>query len=237
MGTWLGERISIALVIDDPVVLSTLQSLLERRYGFCVVWASQKGKDAVTRCLTLAAPDVVIVDMSLEDMNGVDVCRKIHVGNDKVALLAITSHPKELYTAQAEECGAQGIVEMINTNEIATTARLLVQEKSIPYLSWGAGPPFDTADCGSKQEDGHRSLQRPEHLPALGPREIQVLELAIRGYDQNEISAHLNISAPTVRTYTKRVREKLHCRTLAQATAEWVSIRDAYRPFAVYGIH
>lgn len=190
-----------------------------------MAWVANGGREAIALSHERRPPDVMLVDMSLVDMSGTDVCREIRAGNATTAILGITSYPIERYAADISECGAQGIVEKTNVRTIADAIRTLACGEVLMPPPQCRNVSFNTA-IRSHNRETERSAKR--NTPSLGLREIQVLELTLHGYDQNEISAQLGVSPVTVRTYTKRIREKMDCRTLAQAAAQWVHLRASY---------
>lgn len=230
MGGNTQSRDSVAIVDNDPITLQVLQSLLAEHFGFEIAWSAQTGYEAITRCEEEPAPNVILVDMSLSDMQGTDVCRVIRSYNDVTALLAITSYPLTQFAAKAADCGAQGIVDKTNIHRIATAIRILAIGQVLPLPPGCTGATFESAEiCHDRIKKRH---QNSEEI-ALSLREAQILELALRGYEQTEISDQLNITATTVRTHTRRAREKLHCRTLAQAIAAWLRLRQT-RPYVLW---
>ena len=220
------NTITVAITDNDPITLKALAAILSR--DFSVLWTELSGRATITRCIEdRQIPDVLLVDMALSDMPGTSVCRFLRTSLDRMPILAITSYPLTTYAAPAAEHGAQGILGKESIRDIVRAIPMLANGMTLP-------PP---AQCGNvafrSAAQSHQDILR-EPLPddmTLVPREIEILELILQGLDQQQISRQLEISATTVRTYTRRIREKLHCSTLEQATARWVTLRYDYPQF------
>lgn len=213
---------SVGIIDNDPITLGVLRSMLGR-LGFDVIWVARTGREAITRYDEEAIPDVVLVDMSLTDMEGTEVCRAVRAHDNDTPLLAVTSYPLECYAERAANCGAQGIVDKTDVRRIAAAVRTLASGQVLPSPPGCSGAVFNSPQACRRCDD-----LRDDDAAPLGLREVQILELALLGYEQGEMSDHLGIAAATVRTYTRRAREKLHCRTLAQATAIWARMRRTF---------
>lgn len=221
-----GADNTIAITDNDPITLKALESILSR--DFSVLWTELTGRATIIRCVEdQQIPDVLLLDMALSDMPGSSVCQSLRASLGTMPILAITSYPLAIFAASAAEHGAQGIIGKENIRGIA---------RSIPVLADGMVLP-PPAQCKNvlfhSVAKSHRDMLRkplPDDM-TLTPREIEILELVLQGMGQREISKRLNISAATVRTYTKRAREKLHCSTLEQAAARWVTLRYDYPQF------
>lgn len=217
---------TVAITDNDPITLKALETILGR--DFSVLWTELTGKATIIRCVEdRQIPDVLLIDMALSDMSGLSACRSLRANLGIMPILAITSYPLPVFAAQAAEHGAQGIIGKENIRDII---------QAIPRLTDGAVPPAP-AQCrnvtfrsaaNSHRDMLHNSL--PDDM-TLAPREIEILELILQGLDQRQVSRQLEISAATVRTYTRRIREKLHCSTLEQAAARWVTLRYDYPQF------
>ncbi|WP_164514639.1 response regulator [Bifidobacterium goeldii] len=97
------------MVDNDQLTLTMLTLLVHRDLPEVdVTWACRRGRDAVARCLSAdSRPDVLLVDMSLEGLSGVEVCRQVRAATADVALIGVTSFSLEYYAADALAAGAQ----------------------------------------------------------------------------------------------------------------------------------
>lgn len=220
------DAITIAIADNDPITLRALESILGR--DFTVLWTELSGRTAVIRCVEdRQIPDVLLLDMALSDAPGPRVCRCLRANLDTMPILAITSYPLEAFAERAAENGAQGIVGKADIGAMARAITMLAEGMVLPPSARCANAVFRSA-ARDHEEMARRPL--PDDM-TLSSREIEILELIIRGLTQQEISRRLDVSGVTVRTYTKRLREKLHCSTLEQAAARWVALRGDYPRF------
>ena len=217
---------TVAITDNDPITLKALETILGR--DFSVLWTELTGKATIIRCVEdRQIPDVLLIDMALSDMSGLSACRSLRANLDIMPILAITSYPLPVFAAQAAEHGAQGIIGKENIRDIIQAIPRLTDGAVLPAPAQCRNVTFRSA-ANSHRDMLHNSL--PDDM-TLAPREIEILELILQGLDQRQVSRQLEISATTVRTYTRRIREKLHCSTLEQAAARWVTLRYDYPQF------
>jgi DNA-binding NarL/FixJ family response regulator len=189
----------VLLVEDHKVVRSSLRLLLES-FGAQVVGETGSGENAVTLALSLR-PDIILMDITLAGLNGIEATRQIREAWPEARLLALTMHSEDVYLVQFLEAGGSGYVRK------ASADRDVIQA----IESVLAGGTF-------LGEEGVRTLlqrqQSQPEAPIPGPellseRELEVLVLTVRGYTSREIAGQLFISPHTVDTYRARVMDKL----------------------------
>lgn len=189
----------VLLVEDHQVVRSSLRLLLEA-HGAQVVGETGQGETAVELALSLR-PDLILMDITLAGINGIEATRLIRESWPEARLLALTMHDEEVYLVQFLEAGGSGYVrkasadrDVIQAIESVLSGRTFLGEEGVRTL-----------------------LQRQQNLPGspspgpevLSERELEVLLLTVRGYTSREIAEQLFISPHTVDTYRARVMDKL----------------------------
>lgn len=127
-----GERFNVAVVDNDQLTLRMLTLLVRRELPqTTVIWTCRRGQDAVERCLSAASrPDVLLVDMSLEGIGGVEVCRRVRAATPDVVLIGITSFSLEHYAADALAAGAQCVMDKARVKDICDAAVTLGQRSN-----------------------------------------------------------------------------------------------------------
>jgi len=194
------DGVRILLVEDHAVVRSSL-GLLLKSYGASIVGEAEDGKSAIAKAFELR-PDIILLDITLPDMDGIEVTRMICADWPEAKVLALTMHSEDVYLVPFLEAGGVGYVR-----KSAADRDVLNAIKTIL-----AGETFISPS-------GLEALLR-QHRPSLGDsqppgpdvlseRELLVLEKTARGYSSREIGAQLNISSHTVDTYRTRVMVKL----------------------------
>lgn len=147
--------------------------------------------------------DVIILDISLQDMNGLDVVKALQASGSKAAILILSMHPEEHYALRALKAGASGYLqkesvpeELVNAIRKVATGGKYVTPSLAERLAYQLEP--DT--------------EKPAH-ELLSDREYQVLCLLAAGKGVKEIAAELVVSPPTVATYRSRILTKLSLAT------------------------
>lgn len=202
--------IGIALVDNDIWSARMLSQRIEQAsVDFRMRWCTHSSADALHRCLFgRNAPDVLIVDMALNDISGDVVCKRIRRRNDDIGLLCITAYPTERYERDAIEAGAQGLL----------SKECLVKELPAAIVRAARGLPMD--DRFLDAAAAHEMMQRGEAMRSmLSDRERDVLRRYMRGDATAQIAVALRVSPNTVFTYIHRILRKLHVSTRNEAMA------------------
>lgn len=193
--------VRILLVEDHTVVRSSL-GLLLTSHGGEIAGEAANGKDAVAKALELR-PDVILMDISLPEMDGIEATRQICAAWPDARILALTMHSEDVYLVPFLEAGGAGYIckssadrDVINAIKTIRAGESFIGAKGLETLL--------------RQHRPHTS----ENIQTPGPevlsdRERQVLEKTARGYTSQEIGAQINISPHTVDTYRTRVMIKL----------------------------
>jgi DNA-binding NarL/FixJ family response regulator len=202
-------RVSIVEDIDQTSEL--LASILDQAAGVLCLSRHPDGESAV-RELPGLRPDVVLMDINLPGINGVECVRRLKARLADTQFMMLTVYEDSNHVFDALAAGATGYL-MKNTR----AAELLAAIREIH----GGGSPM----AGNIARKVIQTFQAPPPAPAsdgsdrLSPREKQVLELLAQGQLYKEIAEALQVGVPTVCTYIRRIYEKLHVRSRAQAVA------------------
>jgi DNA-binding NarL/FixJ family response regulator len=208
--------IAVSIVEDDAQARKILAGWISRASGFRL--AGEWG-DAESALDGLAAkpPNVVLMDINLPGMSGVEAVKKLKplLPATQFMMLTVYEDADHIYNALA--AGATGYLLKQTSRE-----ELLGAVGDVH----GGGSPM-TSNIARKVVQSFKQTSAP--IPPgeeLSPREQEVLELLARGYLYKEIAERLNISVPTVNTYVRRMYEKLHVRSRAQAVAKYAHLSD-----------
>ena len=212
---------TISIVEDNDKLRGTLAKVIGRAEGFRCVSDYGSAEDALAD-LPKIKPDVVLMDINLPGMNGVECVRKLKalLPQMQVMMLTVYKDTENIFNALAAGANGyllkrtpskeliEGIREMVRGGSPMTThiARLVVQSFQKPV----AAPP----PAGSPAPAGN--------LSELSEREQQVLDLLAQGLIYKEIADKLNIGYETVHTYIRRIYEKLQVRTRTEAVAKFL---------------
>ena len=199
------------LVADDhEVVRRGIRALLESQPGWNVCGEAATGHDAVEQARRLK-PDLLVVDISMPGMNGLETIRKIHKTMPQIEILVLTMHESEQMMREALAAGAHGYLSK------AEAARdLLAAVESLR-----AHKPFFDSKVAEMMLGGYRNDLRakasgPPTAAELTPREREILQLLAEAKSSKEVAAALGISLKTVVTHRTNLMRKLGIHSIGE---------------------
>ncbi|MCL4424557.1 MAG: response regulator transcription factor [Firmicutes bacterium] len=196
-------RIRLLLVDDHTVLRSGLKAILQSQADFEVVGDVATGEEVLALARGLR-PDVVLMDITLPGLNGLEATRALKKAIPDIRVLVLTQHEDQGYLRQALEAGASGYVPKRAADTELFTAVRLVYRGGVFLYPCGDQPSADTVWAGRPTDPSDRSEVR------LSEREREVLRLLALGHTAREIGDKLAVSPKTVETYKMRVMEKLN---------------------------
>jgi DNA-binding NarL/FixJ family response regulator len=199
------SQVRVALADDHPVVLAGIKALLQAAPEVALVGEATTGTAAL-RLILDTSPDVAVIDISLPDLNGLDLARRLAEACPSVRLLALTVHEDRAYVQPLLQAGARGYLLKRSAAEDLVRAIRAVAAGGV-YLDPAVADK-------ALPEPERRGSAAPEAEP-LSQREQEVLRLTAQGFSNKEIAAQLDVSGKTVETYKARGAEKLGLRTRA----------------------
>lgn len=202
----------VLLVDDHDILRQGLKLLLSMQPGEIeVVGEARTGREAVELARELQ-PDVVVMDITMPDMDGLEACRILHQEQPSTSVLMLTMHESEEYFLQALRMGAAGyLVKKAAPTELRMAISSVAQGGAFLYpglaraliRSYVENPP--TAPLVARESTRNSATQ----LHVLTPREMEVLKLVAEGYTNQEIADQLVVSIKTVQAHRANVMEKL----------------------------
>ncbi len=202
---------------DHPIVRQGLTRLINQEIDLMVCGEASTIGDGY-ETLSALKPDLIVVDLSLEDANGLELIKRSHEQFPKLRILVLSMHKESLYAERALRAGARGyIMKQESADKVLFAIRRVL--KGEIYLSDSMG-----SEILQKLTSGGQSrVHSPVGL--LSDRELEVFELLGRGGNSRQIADRLNLSIKTVETYREHIKEKLNLRNAAelmQHAFEWV---------------
>jgi DNA-binding NarL/FixJ family response regulator len=198
-------QVRILMVDDHPVVLAGLAALVGAEPDFAIVGQARDGRTALRMALELS-PDVVVLDISLPEMNGIDLATALRAQRPQIRILVLTVHEERAYLRQLIELGVGGYLLKRSAAEELPRAIRAVSAGGMYLDPAIAGQVVVGLTGGSARGPGGQT-------PELSERESDVLRLVASGHSNKAISSRLGISVKTVETYKARAMEKLGFRT------------------------
>jgi two-component system, NarL family, response regulator NreC len=200
------DRIGVLLVDDHTVVRQGLRRILETDDEIEVVGEARDGRSAVEMAERLK-PAVVVMDVALPELNGVEATRQIMKHNGDARVLILTTLNDDVYVRQSLRAGARGY--LFKDSEDVDLLRAV---KAI-----GRGDSFFSPAVSQILLDGYRDGRDPrDHLEQLTDREREVLQLIAEGKTNKEIANLLSVSLHTVESHRKHVMKKLDLHNTAE---------------------
>ncbi|NLL90454.1 MAG: response regulator transcription factor [Dehalococcoidales bacterium] len=192
--------IKVLLTDDHLLVRSGIKNILEQASDIKVVAEASNGQEAIT-AVKLQRPDVVLLDIQMPVMDGIDTCKQLKKTWPDIKILMLTVHEEELYALRLIEAGALGyITKRADIDELHKAVRLV--SKGSMYLS---------DQC--KDQIIYQLLQKKgktDILGALSDREIQVFYLIVQGQKTKDIANDLGLSIKTVANHRYHILQKLN---------------------------
>ena len=212
--------IKVSIIEDDEPARKIFADWLSRSEGFELLSDHGSGESAL-KSLPANPPDVVLMDINLPGINGVETIRQLKPLLPKTQFVMLTVYEDADNIFKALSVGASGYLL-----KQTPLAELLAALKDV----YSGGSPM-TSNIARKVVQTFQDLRPPApEGEALSPREGEVLGLLARGYLYKEIAEVLAISVPTVNTYIRRIYEKLHVRSRAQAVAKYAHLGTRETP-------
>lgn len=202
------NRKRVLLVDDHPVVREGLTRVINQEDDLVVCAEAQ---DAPRGLAAVAAkrPDVVVVDISLEEGSGLDLIKDIHAQHPTLPILALSMHPETLYAERAIHAGALGYVmkrqpvsDMIAAVRKVLTGHVAVSEEILARL------------VQTRRKEVKSGGTTP--ADALSDRELEVFRLLGEGHNTAEIATRLRVASTTVQSYRAAIKEKLGLRNATE---------------------
>ncbi|NMC73457.1 MAG: response regulator transcription factor [Geobacteraceae bacterium] len=213
-------NIRVLLADDHRIVRQGLRSLLERESDITIVAEADNGRIAVQRAVE-TLPDVVVMDIAMPEMNGIEAIRRLTAEHAGIRILALSMHSARRFVSEALSVGAKGyLLKDCAADELVRAIRTVAEDKI--YLS------PDIADQIVKDYVKNLPDSRPSALAALSTREKEVLQLIAEGKNTKEIAFTLNVSIKTVETHRQQIMKKLNLQSVAGLTR--FAIREGLTP-------
>ncbi|MCF8092101.1 MAG: response regulator transcription factor [Desulfotignum sp.] len=196
------KKNTIIIVDDHRVFHHGISQALDAEDLFKVTARAEDGEQAVSLAAA-ASPDLMLMDISMPGLNGMEATRRILAANPAIRILALSMHTEKIYVRGMLDAGASGyILKSCSYNELVTALKTVLAGHI--YLSPEITHLF-VADA-------------TDRLDLLSPRERQVLLHIAEGHTTREIANNLSLSARTVDIHRKNLKEKLEIHTIAGLT-------------------
>jgi DNA-binding NarL/FixJ family response regulator len=209
-----GMPITVAIVEDDAPLRASISGILQRAPNCRCVGAYASAEDALREIPGLA-PQVVLMDINLPGMDGVQCVRRLAELIPRAQILMLTVHddPDSIFESLA--AGASGYLL-----KPVRAAELLAAVKDV----YAGGAPMTSNIARKVVKSFRRTESEVDEARQLSPRERDVLDYLVKGYSYKETAEQMGISYSTVHTHIEHIYQKLHVQSRAQAVAKYLRV-------------
>ena len=205
----MSKKSRIVLADDHPIVLGGLRNLIQAEPDLELVGEASSGLAAL-KVIREREPDVAVIDISMPELNGIMVSRRLSKEMPAVKVLVLTLHEDRAYLQQALEAGVRGYVLKRSAAE-----NLIQAIRAIMVGGLYVDPAIANLVFDAKSKRSQHQTSYGTGLP-LTEREAEVLKLVALGFTNKEVARKLNVGIKSVETYRVRGSEKLGLRTRAE---------------------
>jgi len=202
--------IRVLLAEDHQLFRQGLRSMLANDAEVEVIGEAASGRSAVELARQLV-PDVVVMDISMPDLNGIDATRQIKQRSPGIQVLALSAHADRRFVTGILAAGAAGYILKDSAFEELCRAIHTVAAKQV-YLSPAVAGGVVEASLRSAPADGASGAD------ALTPRQREVLQLLAEGMNTKQMAAHMHLSVKTIETHRTQIMKRLDCQSVADLT-------------------
>jgi two-component system response regulator NreC len=203
------KKIRILIADDHGIVRKGLRLQLEQHKAFEVVGEATEGREAVRMAEELA-PDVVIMDIAMPNLNGIQATTQVVKKNPQIAVIILSMYSDETYLMRTLAAGAKGYL-LKDSADVDLHRAVEVVAEGKPF--------FSPAIADTLLEDYMRQLQQrglQDSYDLLTEREKEILQLLAEGKSNKDVASILNLSTNTVETHRTRIMQKLDLHSTAE---------------------
>jgi DNA-binding NarL/FixJ family response regulator len=204
--------VNLAIVEDNAGFRESLARMLNGAPGFRCAQIYGSAEEALQGIPALA-PDVVLMDINLPGMSGVECVRRLHAVTPQVRVIMLTVYENTENIYAALKAGASGYIL-----KRTSPAKLLEAIQDVV----DGGAPMSSAIARKVVQSFQEPPPADSNVENLSSREQEVLDMLAKGYLYKEISDQLNLSLGTIKTYVRRIYEKLHVQSRTEAVIKYL---------------
>lgn len=198
------EKIKIVLVDDHQMLRDGLKNIIQKKSNLEIVGEASNGREAIKICANLK-PDVVITDISMEGLNGIEATKQILKEYPDTKIIGLSMHANKKFIQGVFKAGGYGyLLKDGDSSELITGITTVMQNKK--YLSKNINPQY----LSGLDDDSNKKI--------LSSRETEVLQLIAEGKSSKEIGELLFLSSKTVDVHRNNLMKKLELHTIPELT-------------------
>jgi two-component system nitrate/nitrite response regulator NarL len=199
--------IRVLLADDHPIIREGLRAYLSSQKSLSIVGETSNGMEVLEKAGTLA-PDVVLMDIAMPGLNGIEATRHLQASRSPAKVLILSVHEEREYLLEAFRAGARGYLLKDSAPSDLIRAIEAVHD----------GDPFYTVGTARLLLENTRADQAKHEREELTPREREILGMACEGFRSAEIARRLDLSVRTIDAHRRNIKRKLGLHTMAGLT-------------------
>jgi DNA-binding NarL/FixJ family response regulator len=200
-------NVRIILADDHAMMREGLRAILETELGYTVVAQAGNGRETVHLAKT-HAPDLVIMDISMPDLNGIEATRQILAELPGTKVIALSMHADKRFVGEMLGAGASGyLLKQSAMDELQQAIQCVM-----------AGKTYISPEIAGAVIQEYVEMKRGAEREELTAKEREVLQLIAEGLSTKEIALKLSVSVPTIETHRQHIMAKLRLHTVAELT-------------------
>jgi len=214
----LGQQHRILIVDDHPIFRKGIAMLLQHEADLVICGEAETAAEALGLVDRLL-PDIVVADISLKDVNGIELVKSLRSLRPELPVLMLSMHEESLYAERALRAGARGYLMKQSPPDLVVTAIRQVLRGDL-YLSPSANHRMLNAFLSGQKPTAHDAVEQ------LSDRELEIFELLGKGHGTSMIAHELRVSVKTVEAHRAHIKTKLNLSSapeLMRAAVEWVT--------------
>lgn len=205
------DRTTVVLVDDHAMMRGGIRAILDDAEAINVVAEAEDGKEGIEMAAKFA-PDIVLIDIAMPGLNGIEATRKIRAADPRIAVIALTMHSDERYVNGMLDAGARGyLLKTCDADELLRAIEAVKKGKI--YVT--ADLTHVLVDRVHSDREGAAGSPVPD---TLTPREREVLQLIAEGYTSKEIGSRLGAALKTIESHRTNLMGKLDLHSIAELT-------------------
>jgi len=208
--------IKIIIVDEHRILREGLSTLIAKQSDMEIIGEATDGREAL-QLLEKLMPDLILMDVTMPNLNGIEATRKIKSKNPEIEIIALSLHSDRRYVLGMIDAGASGyLLKECAFEELVRAINTVMAKKK--YLSPGI------SDILIEEYVKKTTQDKPTIYSKLTPREREILQLIAEGKNTKEIARYLFISVKTVETHRRHIKKKLKVQSVAELTK--IAIRE-----------